>query len=635
MAFQPEWTLGPYTIVGQVGRGGMATVYKAYHAAVDRHVAIKVMSRDLAQNPEFSERFHQEARTIAKLEHPRILPLYDYGEIADTTYLVMRFLDTGTLRDRIASTPLSLPEVDRIFTQTADALGYAHANKVVHRDVKPSNILLDRRGNALLTDFGIAKLLESTSHLTSTGAMIGTPAYMSPEQVLGQKSDPRSDLYSLGIVLYEMVTGRVPFEAETPLAVAIKHVNEPLPPPSAIKPGVSPAIERVIQQALAKKPDDRFPSAAEFIAAWQAAMREDAGRAAAARPTRATTADLPGAGALDAKTPVLPTTPATRRRPSPVLWIGGLVAAIALAVGGLLAVGSLGAINSPTQAIASGEVPGVETGRDAATATSSPTSTSTSTPSATPRPSPTKTLRPTTTPTSTPTSTSTPASSPSTTPTPGPTNTPRATNTATPPPIPSGGRILFTTDLGGLFIYAVDPAGGPVTEIGRTDAANSTCSGGSRVATVDGPSFNTYRGPFCPLARLAECQSPNGQWQAVYSAKGRSDGTGSINVGPVDGPTTRFIFDGRVNAERGIRWSPDSSRFIFYVDNDYFVAAPFNDGFQPLGSGRILSWSPDSSMLLLEYPNEVGIQRMDRTPPQFLIQGRFLGSVQCPVWRSN
>ncbi|MEK6574150.1 MAG: serine/threonine-protein kinase, partial [Chloroflexota bacterium] len=214
---QPGQQLGPYRIINQIGQGGMATVYKAYHAAMDRYVAVKVLPRQLAESKEFMGRFQQEARTIANLEHPHILPVHDFGESGGITYFVMRFLDTGTLKERIAAGSLSLAEVDRLFTQLADALGYAHQRGVVHRDIKPSNVLVDARGDVFLTDFGIAKLMEGAAQFTATGAITGTPAYMSPEQARGEKLDQRSDIYSLGIVLYEMVTGRVPFEAETPL----------------------------------------------------------------------------------------------------------------------------------------------------------------------------------------------------------------------------------------------------------------------------------------------------------------------------------------------------------------------------------------------------------------------------------
>ncbi|MBI3241018.1 MAG: protein kinase [Chloroflexi bacterium] len=269
---QPGQMIGAYRIVSQIGQGGMATVYKAYHAAMDRYVAVKVLPRQFAESQEFIGRFQQEARTIANLEHPHILPVYDYGENEGITYFVMRFLDTGTLKDRIKIGAMPLSETDRTFTQLAEALGYAHERGVIHRDIKPSNVLVDARGGVFLTDFGIAKLMEGAAQFTATGAITGTPAYMSPEQAQGDKIDLRSDIYSLGIVLYEMITGRVPFEAETPLAVILKQLQAPLPPPSSVIPDISPEIERVLLKALAKDRNDRYPTCGEFLEAWRMAV---------------------------------------------------------------------------------------------------------------------------------------------------------------------------------------------------------------------------------------------------------------------------------------------------------------------------------------------------------------------------
>lgn len=272
---QPGQTLGSYRIIEQIGEGGMATVYKAYQPSMDRNVAVKILPGRLAENEEFVKRFQQEARIIAKLEHPYILPVFDYGEENGTAYFVMRYLEAGTLKDRMRQRSLTVQEIDRIFTQLTDALGYAHAQGIVHRDLKPANALIDSSGNLFLTDFGIAKLLESASpRLTQTDAILGTPAYISPEQAAATSVDQRSDIYSLGIILYEMVTGRVPFTADTPLAVIVKHLNDPLPLPSAIKPDISPAIEQVILRALAKHPDDRFETVAEFASAWKRALAQ-------------------------------------------------------------------------------------------------------------------------------------------------------------------------------------------------------------------------------------------------------------------------------------------------------------------------------------------------------------------------
>ena len=325
---QPGQMLGPYRIINQIGRGGMATVYKAYQPSVDRYVAIKVLPSQLAESREFATRFQQEARIIAKLEHPHILPVFDYGESDGVAYFVMRYMDAGTLKEKmIEGRPLPLQDIDRLFTQLADALNYAHSRGIVHRDLKPANVLIDSHGNVFLTDFGIAKLLESASpRLTQTDAIMGTPAYISPEQAQGQTVDQRSDIYSLGIILYEMVTGSVPFTAETPLAVLIKHISDPLPPPSLVKPDIRPAIEQVILKALSKDPRDRFSTAAEFVAAWERALQT------VGRVSELTT--VPPAGTTPSPQTGQKPVPATKTASKagvPTIWIAGcLVVACAL-----------------------------------------------------------------------------------------------------------------------------------------------------------------------------------------------------------------------------------------------------------------------------------------------------------------
>lgn len=263
-------TIGQYRIIEQIGRGGMATVYKAFQPSMERYVAIKVLPDLMAQDPTFIERFRQEAKAIAQLEHPYILPVYDYGEDHGLTYMVMRYMDSGTLTARLRKQP-ELAEIVRLLVQVAEALDYTHSRGIVHRDIKPANVLIDSRGETLLTDFGIAKMVEGTQGLTQ-GAIVGTPAYMSPEQAQGQPVDGRSDIYSLGIILYEALVGRPPFEAETPVAVLMKHVNAPLPLPRTVKPEISQAMEQVILKALAKVPADRYQTASELARAMQAAL---------------------------------------------------------------------------------------------------------------------------------------------------------------------------------------------------------------------------------------------------------------------------------------------------------------------------------------------------------------------------
>jgi serine/threonine protein kinase len=269
MADLTGMTIGPYRIIEQIGRGGMATVYKAYHAAMDRHVAIKILPEEYANDPGFRARFEREAKTVANLRHPHILPVFDYGEKSGISYLVMPYIPTGTLKTYLAQEgQLPLDETARIFIRLAEALDYAHRQGVIHRDIKPDNVLFDEDGNALLTDFGLTRMVEGGGSLTGTG-VIGTPAYMSPEQGQGMRLDHRSDIYSLGIILYEMVTGDVPFSADTPIAVIFKHVSDPLPLPLTMRPDLQEAAENVILKALSKDPKDRFDTCVAMAKAFE------------------------------------------------------------------------------------------------------------------------------------------------------------------------------------------------------------------------------------------------------------------------------------------------------------------------------------------------------------------------------
>ncbi len=233
-------------------------------------MAIKILSERSVENPTFVERFRREAEAIARLEHPHILPVYDSGEENGLTYLVMRYVESGTLTGRLKK-PIDETEIVRLLRQVAEALAYTHRQGIIHRDIKPSNILLDPRGTALLSDFGIAKMVEATEGLTGHD-IIGTATYMSPEQAQSRAVDERSDIYSLGVILYEALVGHPPFEAETPMAVLLKHINDPLPRPCSLKPEISPTIERVILKALAKNPADRYQTADEMNQAMQSAL---------------------------------------------------------------------------------------------------------------------------------------------------------------------------------------------------------------------------------------------------------------------------------------------------------------------------------------------------------------------------
>ncbi len=269
-------TIGKYHIVAQLGRGGMAEVYKAYQPGLDRYVALKVMYSHLADDQDFVGRFEREAAAVARLRHPNIVQVYDFDVQDSRYYMVMEFIEGPTLKAELKERStkgqlFTLAEATRIFGALASAMDYAHARGMVHRDLKPANIMFTAEGQVVLTDFGIAHMM-GDSHITLTGQVVGTPAYMSPEQGQGERGDERSDIYSLGVILYEMATGRVPFEADTPFAIIMKHISQPLPPPTDINPDVPRAVEQVICRALSKNPGDRHPTAGEMAQALRKAV---------------------------------------------------------------------------------------------------------------------------------------------------------------------------------------------------------------------------------------------------------------------------------------------------------------------------------------------------------------------------
>jgi serine/threonine-protein kinase len=269
MASLSGQSFGRYHILEPLGEGGMAIVYKAYDTRLESEVAVKVI-RTEKLSPEILQkalkRFEREAKSLAKLGHPNIVNVLDYGEHDGQPYLVMPYIPGGTLKQLLNGKPMPWQSAARLLIPIARALDYAHKRGVIHRDIKPSNILITESGEPMLTDFGVAKIIdeEATLDLTGTSATVGTPEYMAPEQTTSKTTDHRVDIYALGIVLYEMVAGRKPFQADTPLAVLFKQASEPLPRPTQFVKGIPDQVERILVKALAKKPENRYQTMTEF-----------------------------------------------------------------------------------------------------------------------------------------------------------------------------------------------------------------------------------------------------------------------------------------------------------------------------------------------------------------------------------
>jgi serine/threonine protein kinase len=263
---------GRYEIKAEIGRGGMATVFHAYDPRFEREVALKVLPREMLHDPQFRTRFEREAKTIAMLEHPAIVPVYDFGEEEGQPYFVMRYMTGGSLSDRMKQSAMTIEEVAHLYSRIAPALDEAHAKGIIHRDLKPGNILFDQYGEPYISDFGIAKIAATQSNVTGS-AIIGTPAYMSPEQAQGEGIDGRSDIYGLGVILFELLTGRQPYQGDTPMSVVVKHITEPVPHILDVKADLDPAIEAVVEKAMAKDRNERFLTVKALTEALNAVVR--------------------------------------------------------------------------------------------------------------------------------------------------------------------------------------------------------------------------------------------------------------------------------------------------------------------------------------------------------------------------
>jgi serine/threonine-protein kinase len=261
--------VGPYRLIEKLGKGGMATVFKAYHPSLDRYVAIKALHPAFMEHPGFLDRFEREAKVVAKLEHPNIVPIYDFSEHEDRPYLVLKYVRGETLKARLEKSKLTYKETRHIFRVISSALAYAHQEGVLHRDVKPSNVLLDKTGGVYLADFGLARIAETSQTTLSGQMMMGTPHYISPEQAKGLGNlDNGTDIYSLGVMMYELLVGEVPYQADTPFSVIHDHIYSPLPLPREMNPDLNEEMERALLKSLAKKREDRFATVSEMMVAF-------------------------------------------------------------------------------------------------------------------------------------------------------------------------------------------------------------------------------------------------------------------------------------------------------------------------------------------------------------------------------
>ncbi len=273
MAWREGEKIGPYTVLSQLGAGGMATVYKAHHPDLDRYVAIKVMHQAMMDDASFQTRFQREAQIVAGLDHPHIVPVYDYQQFEGQPYLVMKLIEGETLKSWMSRGALTLEQIIDIVTAVSSALTYAHQKGVLHRDIKPSNIVIDKDNTPYVADFGLARITSQGESTISTDMVLGTPHYISPEQARGVKNlDSRADIYSLGIVLYELIVGHVPFTADTPYTIIHDHIYTPLPLPRLVNAEIPASVEDVLVKALAKDPQERYASADDLARAFREAV---------------------------------------------------------------------------------------------------------------------------------------------------------------------------------------------------------------------------------------------------------------------------------------------------------------------------------------------------------------------------
>ena len=577
-------TLGQYQIIEQIGQGGMATVYKAYQPSLDRYVAIKVLPAYYAREAGFAERFTREAQAIAQLDHPNILPVYDFGKENNISYIVMKYIPAGSLQD-ILGRSLSPAEASRLIDQMAGALDAAHERGILHRDVKPSNILIDERGWTYLSDFGLAKMVEGSTDLTGTGVGVGTPAYMSPEQGRGLRVDARTDVYALGVILFEMLTGQVPYSAETPVAIVIKHVNDPIPLPRHFNPNIPASVERVLLKALAKERDDRFATAGEMAQALRQAVQE-------LRPSVAAN-PIPVTTALPRHDPAVPSSAVSpgrvsspvEARPAPLpdqdrggTWLPLALVGAVVGLGGLALVAGLafyfgrGPADPTPVATAEATSPIETTAANILVEITTPTATvgPTSTPltELSPTFTPLSQIVPEFTATSLPVpGTSTPAPTSTllpNTPTPPPTNTPlpatpTLTNTPAPDtPTPAPAAFSLREDFTDTNLFY---------ERWESFENGGTISVGDGAVTLTAPAGNTF-----PYVRLRQAPWP-ASGDATVTIEFQYLQAGLLGTGIIMGDQAPPN-----NVALGTASSPNAEQFKVWQDDTYFNALVIGSG---------------------------------------------------------
>ncbi len=621
-------TLGKYRVLARLGHGGTATVYKAYQPLLDRYVAIKVLHRHLAEDEDFIRRFEREASAVARLRHPSIVRVHDFDHVGGLYYMVMEFIEGPTLKAELRerSRPgmaFSLPEIALIFGSLSGAIDYAHEQGMIHHDLKPANIMFTSQGQAVLTDFGIAKIVGGSSQ-TITGAVIGTPTYMSPEQGQGQRGDERSDIYSLGIILFEMVTGQVPYDDDTPYSIISQHISEPLPPPSSVNPDLPPDVEQVILKAAAKSPDDRYPTGRELARALYDAVGVSTDQTLVSVPVKPL-AEAPRLTLIDPDTEFPPyiskeeieslslSKATAQERPRIVGWRRGLVAAGVIALLVLIGLVGVFVLRQDSFQIQESETATVVALALVATKTATsqtPPLTSTPAPAHTAinMPSPTNTLTatpsPTATPTSiptevpTPTGTPAPTDTPSPTPSPLPTDTPIPTVTALPPsptPVPIGpadlyNRILFKTDRAEIVeIYSMNPDG-------------------SDQRPVPDPHIYTE-------LEAWEAYSPDRTQQIVV----RTEGNAELWLITLDGSQDEWRITYTAQYDYDPAWSPAGDLIAFVAEHtgngDIYISTPLGFAAQRITFNedpydRHPTWSPDGQSLAFWSNAQFGLRQI-------------------------